>query len=103
MDVHKESISIATAGEGEEVRHYGTGPNYLDALDSGVSKLVGTGHTPYFVYEAGSGGYTIYWHLRDNGLDCMVAAPSLIPSDCKAQPSETSRMDRRMLIDRVQS
>jgi transposase len=79
MDVHKESISIACASEGEEVRHYGTIPNHLTALDSIARKLVGTGQIPYFVYEAGPGGYTIYRHLRDNGLACMVAAPSLIP------------------------
>jgi transposase len=79
MDVHKETISIACATEGEDIRHYGTIPNHFAALDSVARKLVGTGQIPYFVYEAGPGGYTIYRHLRDNGLACMVAAPSLIP------------------------
>ncbi|MDR0826800.1 MAG: IS110 family transposase [Desulfovibrio sp.] len=96
MDVHKESISIATAGEGEEVRHYGTCPNHFDALDSVVRKLVGTGHIPYFVYEAGPSGYTIYRHLLDNGLDCMVAAPSLIPRKA-GDRIKTDKRDAAML------
>jgi hypothetical protein len=68
MDVHKESISIACGAEGEDIRHYGTISNHFGALDSVVRKLVSTGQIPYFVYEAGPGGYTIYRHLRDNGL-----------------------------------
>jgi hypothetical protein len=79
MDVHKESIAIACGAEGEEIRYYGTISNHFAALDTVARKLVSSGHIPCFVYEAGPGGYTIYRHLCDNGLACMVAAPSLIP------------------------
>jgi transposase len=61
-----------------------------------VRKLVSTGQIPYFVYEAGPGGYTIYRHLRDNGLDCMVAAPSLIPRKA-GDRIKTDKRDAAML------
>jgi transposase len=96
MDVHKESIAIACGAEGEEIRHYGVIPNHFEALNSVVRKLVSTGQIPYFVYEAGSGGYTIYRHLRDNGLDCMVAAPSLIPRKA-GDRVKTDKRDAGML------
>ena len=96
MDVHKESISIACVAEGEDIRHYGTIPNHLTALDSIARKLAGTGKIPYFVYEAGPGGYTIYRHLRDNGLACMVAAPSLIPKKA-GDRIKTDKRDAAML------
>jgi transposase len=96
MDVHKESISIACGAEGEDIRHYGTIPNHFAALDSVVRKLVATGHIPYFVYEAGPGGYTIYRHLRDNDLACMVAAPSLIPRKA-GDRIKTDKRDAAML------
>lgn len=87
MDVHKESITIATAwgidvNTGhipDEVRLVGTIPNTLAAVDNAIRKLVGTGAVPQFVYEAGPGGYTLYRHIRASGFACVVAAPSLIP------------------------
>jgi transposase len=96
MDVHKESISIACAAEGEDIRHYGTIPNFLAALDAVIRKLIGTGRVPYFVYEAGPGGYTIYRHLREKGLACMVAAPSLIPRKA-GDKIKTDKRDAAML------
>ena len=79
MDVHKESIVIACAGEGEEVRVLGTIVNTSIALDAAIRKLVSSGKQPVFVYEAGPCGYVIYRHLRERGFSCMVTAPSLIP------------------------
>jgi transposase len=96
MDVHKENIAIASTAQGEEIRHYGTIPNHLTALDAVVRKLTGTGQIPYFVYEAGPGGYTIYRHLRDKGLSCMVAAPSLIPRKA-GDRVKTDKRDAAML------
>jgi transposase len=96
MDVHKESIALACGAEGEEIRHYGTIPNRLAALDTAARKLVSTGHIPCFVYEAGLGGYTIYRHLRDNGLSCMVAAPSLVPRKA-GDRVKTDKRDAAML------
>jgi transposase len=97
MDVHKKTISIACAAEGEDIRHYGTIPNHFAALDAVVRKLVSTGQAPYFVYEAGPGGYTIYRHLHSNGLSCMVAAPSLIPRKA-GDRVKTDKRDAAMLV-----
>ena len=53
MDVHKESIDIALAEEGGEVRHYGRIGGDLNALTRGVRKLESLGRSLVFVYEAG--------------------------------------------------
>jgi transposase len=57
MDVHKETITIACASEGEDIRVAGTIANTAAALDAMVRKLVSGGKRPMFVYEAGPGGY----------------------------------------------
>lgn len=102
MDVHKESITIAT-GWGldlrtghipEEVRLVGTIPNTIAAVDNAIRKLVGTGAVPLFVYEAGPGGYSLYRHLRANGFSCTVVAPSLIPR----KPGDKVKTDSRDAI-----
>lgn len=99
MDVHKESITIAT-GRGmdlstghvpDEVRLVGTIPNTTAAIDSAIRKLVSTGAVPLFVYEAGPGGYTLYRHLQAKGFSCTVVAPSLIPR----KPGDRVKTDGR--------
>lgn len=96
MDVHKETIVIACAGEGEDVRVIGTIPNTNAALDAAIRKLVSTGKQPIFVYEAGPCGYVIYRHLHAQGHACMVTAPSLIPRKT-GDKVKTDRRDAIML------
>jgi len=81
MDVHKDSISIAIADEGRtgEIRSYGTIVNTLNSLDKFVRKQVSKGYKLHFVYEAGPTGFGIFRHLRGNGIDCIVVAPSKVP------------------------
>ena len=80
LDVHKKTIAIAIADAvGSEVRPYGVIDSRLRSLDKVVRKLVSRGCEPRFVYEAGPCGYGIYRHLKQQGIKCMVAAPSLIP------------------------
>jgi transposase len=81
LDVHKNSISIAVAetGGSMEIRHYGKIGGTMDALDRAVRKLVSTGSTLRFVYEAGPCGYEIYRHLTAKGFLCKVIAPSKTP------------------------
>jgi transposase len=62
-----------------EVRHYGKIGGTMDALDRVVRKLVSTGSTLRFVYEAGPCGYEIYRHLTARGFSCKVVAPSKTP------------------------
>jgi len=96
MDVHKETITIACASDGEEIRVVGTIANTSASLDAMVRKLVSGGKRPLFVYEAGAGGYVIYRHLRELGYTCMVAAPSLIPRKSGVRV-RTDRRDAIML------
>ena len=81
MDVHKKSIDIAMAESGRngEVRHYGTIPSTLAALDKIIRKLQSGGSELRFVYEAGPCGFEIYRHLFEKKLDCVVIAPSMTP------------------------
>ena len=79
MDVHKESIDIATAEEGSEVRHFGRIGGDLKALSAAVRKLESLGRPLVFVYEAGPCGYVIYRWLVARGHTCWVVAPSNTP------------------------
>lgn len=81
LDVHKNSINVALADSGRdgEVRSYGSIGGDLDSLNKVVRKLQSTGATLRFVYEAGPSGYEIYRSLTNQGFDCIVVAPSLIP------------------------
>jgi transposase len=80
LDVHKKTIAVAFADQGDgEVRSYGVIDSDLGGLDKVVRKLVSRGSEPRFVYEAGPCGYVIYRHLKRKNIECMVAAPSLIP------------------------
>lgn len=98
MDVHKKTITIAIADEGrqKQPRVYGTITNDLDALDKFCRKMVSTANQLHFVYEAGPCGYGIYRHLTEKGIDCMVAAPSLIPKK-SGDRIKNDRRDAKML------
>ena len=93
LDVHKDSIDIATADapRDAEVRHLGTVPGGVVALTKAMRKLVSAGHTLHIVYEAGPCGFVLQRHLAAQGWKCDVVAPSSIP-----RPSgERIKTDRR--------
>jgi transposase len=79
MDVHKESIDIAVAEEGGELRHYGRVDGVLSALLRAVRKFESLHRKLVFVYEAGPCGFGIYRTLTARGHDCWVVAPSNTP------------------------
>lgn len=81
LDVHKNSISVALAETGckQEVRWYGTIEGDMGAVDKLTRKLESKNYEMNFVYEAGPCGYELYRHLTDQGYDCTVVAPSMIP------------------------
>src|ERR1700726_2930510 len=79
MDVHKESIDLAVAEEGGEVRHHGRIGGDMNALWRAVRKLESSGRELGFVYEAGPCGFGIYRGLTARGHACWVVAPSNTP------------------------
>lgn len=93
LDVHKESIDVATASEGRtsEVRHYGQVAGTLASLDKVIRKLHSPGRTLHVVYEAGPCGYAIYRHLTSKKIDCTVIAPSMTPK----KSGDRVKTDRR--------
>ncbi len=96
LDVHKESIEIATADgtSGGEVRHVGRVGGEMASLDRAVRSLNQPTRSLIFVYEAGPCGYAIYRHLTSGGFTCQVVAPSMTPR----RPGERIKTDRRDCI-----
>lgn len=82
LDVHKETIVIAIADDlrSAEIRNYGTIPNKIEALEKFIRQQVSQGIELRCAYEAGPTGFGLYHYLRNNGVDCIVVAPSMIPT-----------------------
>src|SRR5258708_822937 len=78
LDVHAETIAIALAEPGGEVRSLGVIPNRAEAVRKMVGKL-GPATTLRICYEAGPTGYALYWQLTALGVHCDVVAPTLVP------------------------
>lgn len=94
LDVSKEKIvvDLAEAGRNGEVRYYGEIANRADAVRKFVDKLAGRHERLCFCYEAGPTGYGLYRQLSGLGHECLVVAPSLIPTRLGLQ-IKTDRRD----------
>lgn len=80
LDVHKDTIAVAVAKEGnEEPMSLGNIPNRPDSLLKLLKRLVASSNRLSFCYEAGPCGYELYRFLRDRKFSCIVVAPSLVP------------------------
>jgi transposase len=93
LDVHKKrtSVALAEAGRGGEVRFHGEIPSTPDAMRRLVEKPERPGRRLAFCYEAGPCGYGMHRLLRGLSQDCIVVAPSLIPS----RPGDRVKTNRR--------
>jgi transposase len=93
LDVHKNTISVAIAGEGRkgEVRSYGTIENTAEAVGKVVNNLMAPGTKLRFIYEAGPCGFALYRYLAGNGIHCIVTAPAMIPK----RSNDRIKNDRR--------
>jgi transposase len=90
LDVHAETIAVAVAEQGGEVRSLGVIPNRLESVRKLVHKL-GPVKDLRVCYEAGPTGYVLYWQLTQLGVTCEVIAPSLVPT----KAGDRVKTDRR--------
>ena len=90
LDVHAETIAVAVAEMGGEVRSLGVIPNRLESIRKLVHKLGAVQHLRT-CYEAGPTGYVLYWQLTQLGVECQVIAPSLVPT----KAGDRVKTDRR--------
>ncbi|HLJ95421.1 MAG TPA: IS110 family transposase [Gemmataceae bacterium] len=82
LDTHKKAIAVAIAegDRGGEVRYYGQIANEPAAVLKLVKKLAGNHDKLFFCYEAGPCGYGLQRQITGLGHDCVVIAPSHIPT-----------------------
>jgi transposase len=78
LDVHAETIAVAVAEPGGEVRSLGIIPNRPESVRKLMKRLGPTAHLRV-CYEAGPTGYVLYWQLTALGVKCEVVAPTLVP------------------------
>jgi transposase len=90
LDVHAETIAVAIAEPGGEVRSLGVIPNRAESIRKLVKKL-GPAEQLRACYEAGPTGYVVYWELTALGVKCEVVAPTLVP----VKPGDRVKTDRR--------
>ncbi len=80
LDVHKRTISIAVApgGPGLEVHSRGTIPHDVKRLLGRITAL-GRREDLFVAYEAGPTGFGLQRKLDEEGISCIVVAPSKTP------------------------
>src|SRR5881628_3740002 len=90
LDVHAETIALAVAAPGAEVRPLVIIPNRPEVVAKLIHKL-GARERLRVCYEAGPCGYVLYWQLTRLGVPCEVVAPTLVPT----KPGDRVKTDRR--------
>jgi transposase len=93
----RNAVAIAEAGRSGEVRFVGEIENSGTATAKLVRKLATKYERLTFCYEAGPTGYGLYRQITSLGHDCMVVAPSLIPT----KPGDRVKTNRRDALSLV--
>lgn len=95
LDVHKATVAVAIApgGRSSEIRYYGAVAHRPGTMADLARKLAAKhpDRRLTFCYEAGACGYGLARELTDAGHECLVVAPSLIPS----RPGDHVKTDKR--------
>lgn len=91
----RNAVAIADAGRNGEIRYLGEIDNTETATRKLVVQLAGKYARLTFCYEAGPTGYGLYRLIKSLGHDCMVVAPSLIPS----KPGDRVKTNRRDAVN----
>ena len=86
LDVHKDTIVIAVAEEGQsEAVVLGTFPHEVPKVIKRLTKLVADVRQLRVCYEAGPTGFGLSRRLNRAGIKCLVIAPSLVPQQAGAR------------------
>jgi transposase len=93
----RNAVAIADASRNGEVRYLGEIDNAEAETRKLVAKLASKHTRLTFCYEAGPTGYGLYRLIKSMGHDCIVVAPSLIPS----KPGDRVKTNRRDVINLV--
>jgi transposase len=100
LDVHKDSTTIAIAEPGSkgEIRLFGTITSDLGRLEHALGRIRKAHSDAQLevAYEAGPCGFGIARRLKQLGVPCLVAAPSLIPKK-PGSPFKTDKRDARSI------
>lgn len=97
LDAHKDSISVALLRPGSRQSIEWKIVNEPKAVRRLARQLLGEDRVSV-CYEAGPGGYFLQRQLAQEGISCVVIAPSLIPVK-PGQPIKTDRRDARKLAE----
>lgn len=87
----KYAVAIAESGRDGEVRYLGEIKSTEAATCKLVTKLAAKYARLTFCYEAGPTGYDLYRLIKSLGHECILVAPSLIPS----KPGDRVKTNRR--------
>ena len=91
----RNAVAVADAGRNGEICYVGE----IDNTEAATRRLVAQLESKYsrltFCYEAGPTGYGLYRLIKSLGHDCIVAAPSLIPS----KPGDRVKTNRRDAVN----
>ena len=103
LDVHKDTIVIAVAEEGQAVPSVlGTFPHDVAKVVKQLGKLVSEVSLLRVCYEAGPTGFGLCRRLQAAGMECVVVAPSLVPQQAGARV-KTDRRDAARLAHFLRS
>jgi len=91
----RNAVAIADAGRSGEIRYLGEFDNTEVATRKLVAKLASKHTRLTFCYEAGPTGYGLFRLIKSLGHDCIVVAPSLIPS----KPGDRIKTNRRDAVN----
>lgn len=102
LDVHKETIAAAICEQTGRPEAYGIIANDPVAIRKLVRALGGSKAHLVAAYEAGPTGFVIQRQLARLGVECVVAAPSLMPRPA-GDRVKTDRRDAQLLARLLRS
>ena len=103
LDVHKDSIVMSVAETGAaEAKVFGTFPNDVNKVLKQLKKLSADLSLLRVCCEAGPTGFGLCRRLKEEGIDCIVVAPSLVPQKAGLRV-KTDRRDLKQLARYLRS